>query len=208
MLIEDILREAPEQGSRKTVVIFPGRFQPPHIGHMKSWKWLKQKYGDAFIATSDKVDPPRSPFNFQEKKRLMMHAGIPSNAIVQVKNPYVAQEIVSKYNPEDITLIFAVSEKDMDEDPRFTFKPKKDGSPAYLQSFKDNQGNLKSAKEHAYVATVPTFNFSVNGAPMKSATEFRANFAQADDSTQAKMIADLYGSYDDAIHNLMKEKIV
>lgn len=193
---------------RKTVVIYPGRFQPPHIGHMQAWKWLKDKFGTAFIATSDKVAPPRSPFNFNEKKMLFMHAGVPANAIVQVKNPYQALEIVNQYNPADITLLFAVSKKDMDEDPRFSFNPKKDGSPGYLQSYKEHMGDLKSAAEHAYVTVVPTFDFKIQGEPMRSATEFRANFAAADEATQAKMIEDLYGSYNDKVHNLMREKIV
>lgn len=206
MLIEDIINEA-EAGYDK-LVLYPGRFQPPHIGHMQAWQWLKKTYGDAYIVTSDKVDPPRSPFNFQEKKRLMMHAGVPENRIIQVKNPYMAQEIVKTVDPNKTVLIFAVSQKDMDEDPRFTFKPKKDGSPSYFQPYKKNQANLEPLSKHGYIATVPTFNFSVNGAPMKSATEFRANFAKADDSTQVKMIRDLYGDYDAGVHELMREKIV
>jgi len=209
MLIEDIIREADSSRSTyNTVAIYPGRFQPPHIGHMKAWKYLKDKFGDAFVATSDKVDPPRSPFNFNEKKKLLMHAGVPAQNVVQVKNPYRADEIVKDFDPNKTVLVFAVSEKDMAEDPRFSFKPKKDGSPSYLQSYKENQADLKPLSTHAYVATVPTFKFNVMGEPMKSATEFRSNFSKANDSQQAKMIEDLYGKYSDDIHNLMREKIV
>ena len=68
--------------------------------------------------------------------------------------------------------------------------------------------NLQPASKHGYITTVPTFNFNVLGKPMRSATEFRAQFAQADDNTQAQMIEGLYGSYSDEIHNLMKAKIV
>lgn len=208
MLIEHIINEAnPARSQYKTVVIYPGRFQPPHIGHMKAWKWLKDKFGNAYIATSDKVDPPRSPFNFAEKKSLLQFAGVPATSIVQVKNPYQAQEIVSKFDADNTILIFAISEKDMAEDPRFQFGPKKDGSPSYLQNYKKNQADLQPLSKHGYIATVPTFNFNVLGNPMKSATEFRANFAAADDSTQAKMIHDLYGQYSDKIHNLLRAKI-
>jgi len=206
MLIEDILRETNQQ--METVVVMPGRFSPPHIGHMKAWKWLSQKFGDTYIATSDKVAPPRSPFNFNEKKTLLMHAGVPATQIVQVKNPYLANEIKEKYDPETTVIIFAVSEKDMAEDPRFTFKPKKDGSPSYFQPYDQNIDNLRPMSEHGYIATMPTFKFNVLGQPMKSATEFRANFAQADDRTQEKMIVDLYGKYSDNIHQLLKTKIV
>ena len=61
--------------------------------------------------------------------------------------------------------------------------------------------------KHGYIIVAPTFNFTVLGEPMKSATEFRRDFANADTETQAKMIADLYGSYDKQVHRLMAEKI-
>lgn len=209
MLIEDIINEAnPARSSYKTLALMPGRFQPPHIGHMKAWRWMKENFDDAYVVTSDKVEPPRSPFNFNEKKALFMHAGVPSNKIVQVKNPYRADEIVSKMDPNNTILVFGVSQKDMEEDPRFSFKPKKDGSPSYFQPYKENQADLKPLSEHGYIVVVPTFKFTVLGKPMRSATEFRAEFANADDSKQAKMIEDLYGKYSDKIHNLMREKIV
>lgn len=53
----------------KTLVIYPGRFQPFHKGHAQVFQWLKNKFGDAYIATSDKVEAPKSPFNFKEKSR-------------------------------------------------------------------------------------------------------------------------------------------
>ena len=42
---------------------------------------------------------------------------------------------------------------------------------------------------------------------MKSATEFRSNFAQADTETQKEMITDLFGKYDSKVHELMSTKI-
>lgn len=190
------------------LVFYPGRFSPAHKGHMQVWKWLVNKFGNAYIVTSNVVKPPRSPFNFQEKKALLVHAGVTPASIVQVKSPYVTNEIVDTIDKSSTVLVFAVSEKDMAEDARFSFNPKKDGSPSYLQSYADNINNLKPATEHGYVTTVPTFSFDVLGKPMRSATEFRAQFAQADYDTQAAMIEDLYGSYDKDIHALMKAKIV
>jgi hypothetical protein len=43
---------------------------------------------------------------------------------------------------------------------------------------------------------------------MRSASEFRANFAQADSETQRAMITDLFGQYDPKTHNTMAQKIV
>ena len=190
---------------QQTVVIYPGRFHPFHKGHAAAFKYLADQYGKVFISTSNKVDPPKSPFTFAEKKQMMIHAGIPSSAIVQTKNPYQAVEITQNYDPEKTVLIFAVSEKDMDEDPRFRFAPKKDGSPSYFQPLKS--GTLRPFSKHGYITTVPTLDFTVLGEPMRSATELRANFSRADDDTQKQMIVDLYGTYDPQVHSIMQTKI-
>jgi cytidyltransferase-like protein len=199
MRISDLFEQ-----TQKTVAIYPGRFQPFHRGHAEVYKWLTTKFDSVFIATSDKVEPPRSPFKFAEKRMLMIHAGVPSSAIVQVKNPYVAAEITSKFDADTTSAVFAVSQKDMDEDPRFQFKPKKDGSPGYYRPF---GGEMEPLSKHGYIIVAPTFNFNVLGEPMKSATEFRRDFASADIKKQAEMIEDLYGSYDKKIHSLMAQKI-
>ena len=99
----------------KKVVIFSGRFQPFHMGHYKSYKHLLKKLPDAdvYIATSNKTDSQKSPFNFMEKKLIMMRMfKIPSNRIVQVKNPYSPIEILSKYPEESTVYISSVGEKD------------------------------------------------------------------------------------------------
>ena len=135
---------------------------------------------------------------------MMLHAGIPADAIVQTKSPYRADEIVSQYDSETTVLIFAVSEKDMAENPRFSFAPKKDGSPSYFQPLSDK---LETLDKHGYITTVPTLDFTVLGKPMRSATKFRRNFTQADEETQAEMIKDMYGSYSKEIHDIMSGRI-
>jgi len=188
------------------LVVYPGRFHPFHKGHASVYAALVKKFGadKVFIATSDKVLPPKSPFTFEEKKKMMIHTGIPASAIIQTKNPYQAQELVANYDPANTILMFAVSDKDMAEDPRFTFKPKKDGSPSYFQ--KAGKG-MESLDKHGYIVSVPTLSFKVLGEPMRSATEFRSNFAKSDDDMQEQMITDLFGSYNPEIHELMKAKI-
>lgn len=199
MRISDLFEQA-----QNIVAIYPGRFQPFHKGHAAVYKWLTKKFNNVYIATSNKVEPPRSPFNFEEKKMMMMHAGVPAASIVQVKNPYIAEEITSRFDPANTIAVFAVSEKDMEEDPRFQFRPKKDGSPSYYQPF---GGEMQTFDKHGYIIVSPTFDFTVLGQPMRSATELRRDFAQADTDTQARIIKDLYGKYDPAIHKIMSAKI-
>ena len=189
-----------------TVVIYPGRFHPFHKGHKSVYDTLVKRFGKnrVFIATSSVVDPPKSPFTFEEKRAMIALTGIDPSRVIQTKSPYQATEITNNYDPQNTVALFAVSDKDMAEDPRFSFKPKKDGSPSYYQpAQKDMQGFDK----HAYIVTVPTLQFGVLGEPMRSASEFRAKFANADERTQEKMITDMFGKYDKKIHNIMSQKI-
>ena len=165
-----------------TLVIYPGRFHPFHKGHKSVYDALVKRFGKnrVFIATSNKVDPPKSPFTFEEKRAMMALTGVDPSRVVQVKNPYQAVEITDNYDPQNTIALFAVSDKDMAEDPRFSFQPRKDGEPSYYQPV---QKDMNTLDKNAYIITVPTLQFDVLGKPMQSASEFRANFARADDDT-------------------------
>jgi len=54
----------------KVIAVYPGRFQPMGRHHAATFKWLQDKFGkeNTYIVTSDKVEMPKSPLNFQEKK--------------------------------------------------------------------------------------------------------------------------------------------
>ena len=192
-----------------TLVIYPGRFQPFHKGHRAVYDYLVQKFGrdNVFIATSNKVDPPKSPFNFSDKTQFMSLTGIPLDRVVESSQPYRAVEIVGKYNPSTTKLIFAVSQKDMDEDPRFKSWVKKDGTPAYFQPMPDDASRMATLDQHGYIMVVPTFNFTVLDQPMRSATEVRAQFANADPKTQKAIVKDLFGNYNDAVLQILQSKL-
>jgi len=192
-----------------TLVVYPGRFQPWHRGHHEVYNYLVKNFGRdrVFIATSNKVEPPRSPFSFAEKVQFMHFTGIPNDVIVEARDPYKAVELTSKYNPKTTRLIFAVSQKDMDEDPRFTFGYKKDGSPTYLQDMPKNAYQMQSLESHAYIMVVPTFPFKILGKDVEGATDIRRMFSEGDEQTQQQIIIDLFGRYSPDIHALMKNKI-
>ena len=192
-----------------TIVVYPGRFQPWHKGHRAVYDYLVSNFGRdrVFIATSNKVDPPRSPFSFSEKLQFMHLTGITSDSVVETRDPYKVPELVGKVDAGRTRIIFAVSQKDMDEDPRFKFGTKKDGTPTYFQPMPKDAYQMQSLDKHGYIMVVPTFNFTVLGQPMTSATQVRAQFAQSDDKTQREIIKDLFGSYSLEIHQIMKNKI-
>ena len=181
------------------IVIYPGRFHPFHRGHMASYEYLTKRFGDSavYIVTSDVQAPITSPFSYTDKVEMMTTLGVPAGHIVKVKNPYQAREITDSLTPEEkatTALIFAVSEKDMQEgSARFQFGTKKNGEPTYLQPMPESEKQLKPMSEHAYVMVTPTVNFRVKGADANSASQIRQMYIRGNDADRNSIIADLYG---------------
>jgi len=180
------------------IVIYAGRFQPFHLGHRQVYDWLTQKFGQdaVHIFTSNKTEPERSPWTFEDKAKMIMATGIPSDRVHMVANPYKAEEImrvmgITEDQLKNYKVIYAVGQKDMEDDPRFTFKPKKDGSASYLQPYND-RANV-SMDQHGLVIAVPTFTFKVLGKPITSATDIRNDLASAK-TNKNQLLQDLYGA--------------
>ena len=190
-----LFRSFEETDRVQILVIYPGRFQPWHKGHKAVYDYLTQQFGrdNVFIATSNKVDPPRSPFSFSEKIKFMNLTGVSSDRIVETRDPYKAIELVQNYNPQLTRLVFAVSEKDMAEDPRFKFGVKKDGTPTKLQPMPKNPKDMKPMTDHFYLMVTPTVNFKVQGADANSASEIRNKYISGKDADRDQIITDLYG---------------
>jgi hypothetical protein len=149
----------PENLQIKTVVaIYPGRFQPMGAHHAKTYKWLKSKFKNAYVATSGKVDLPKSPFSFAEKKKIIKSHGI--SKIVQVKNPYKAEEILKKYDPKTTAAVFMVGSKDAGR-----LKGK---------FFQDWKGKAEVGyKDGAYLILAPHVSMNVSGYGEMSGTAIR-----------------------------------
>ena len=196
---------------KKVFVIYPGRFHPFHAGHKGVYNYLSTKFGgnDVYITTTGVVELPKSPFTFDEKKEMMVATGIPANKILNVKNNYNLQSVSSQIpiNVERDSIIFAVSQKDMSEDPRFKNFVKKDGSPSYLQPMPKNESKLVPAIKHGYLITVPTTDFTVLGAPVRSASQLRSQYSTLKHDQQKAFIVDLFGSYNPKIHAILNNKL-
>ena len=99
------------------VAVYPGRFQPMGLHHYESYKWLSKQFGEknTYIATSDKTDPQQSPFNFEEKKKIMEKHGVPDSQIIKVINPYSPLKFfeAAGLDPKTTTIVYLVGEKDM-----------------------------------------------------------------------------------------------
>jgi len=191
----------------RNIVIYPGRFHPFHRGHMASYRHLTKMFGpeNVFIATSGKQAPVTSPFTFADKQNMMVKLGIPSDKIFQVRNPYQATEITQHFDPENTSVVFAVSEKDAD---RFSFAPKKDGTAGYMQPFPGPKKRLKPLNKHGYVLLTPTVKFKVQGADANSASEIRQRYINANDNDRISIITDLYGDPDKNLKQIFDARLL
>ena len=156
-LADQIISEDNEQITT-IIAIYPGRFQPMGKHHAQAYKWLKSKFKDAFVVTSDKVDLPKSPFSFNEKKKIISSHGIRN--IVKVKNPYQATELLKKYDPKTTAAVFMVGEKDASRLGSKFFRPWKGKAEV-------------GYKEGAYTIIAPHVSLKVPGHGEMSGTAIR-----------------------------------
>ena len=194
----------------KTVVIYPGRFHPFHKGHASVYDKLKQQFptADVFISTSGKTNDTNSPFEFDEKQRMIQSAGIDPKFVEMTANPYLANEITERYDLDKTKVIFAVSEKDMEGDkPRFKFGLKKNGEPSYFQPY-DKSKKMTSGDKHGYIATLPTMDFNILGKDIRSASQIRELYKKSDEQGRRDLIIDLYGSLDEEVKRIFDNKLI
>jgi hypothetical protein len=188
-LVETILGEA--AGMDKVVVVYSGRFQPFHKGHYATYDNLVRKFGkdSVYIGTSNVTDSKKSPFNFKEKKAIMMQMfGIPSSKIVNIKNPYAPEEILKKYDEDTTGLIVVVGEKDQNRLSGKYFTPYKG---------KVDKGYI----DKGYVYAAPAQANPISGTDVRywlsagSAADRKKNFTKA------------YPKFDDQIFKLITLKL-
>ena len=187
------------------VVCYPGRFQPCGAHHATTFRLLKAKFSavgaHTYMVSSNKVELPKSPLTFEEKQLIINAHGI--QEIVQVRNPYMANEVLKDYDPATTAVIYAVGEKDMiGKDARFKPGLTKKGKPTYYQYYEGNQGNLASYKQHGYLVVAPHVEINIPGIGEMSGTALRQLLSTADEETFASVM----GFYDPNIYAMCREK--
>ncbi len=169
-----------------TIVIMPGGFHPFHAGHYALYKSAVEAFPDADVYVAATADTSTRPFPFPVKEKLAKLAGVPANRFVQVKSPFKAEEITTRYNPLQDTLIFVRSEKDRASPPQ-PGGIKRDGSPSYLQPYTGK--DMEPFARHAYMAYLPTVEF---GPGITSASEIRAAWPKLDERRKTALVMSLY----------------
>tara|TARA_B100001093_G_scaffold354693_1_gene339235 strand:- start:13933 stop:16464 length:2532 start_codon:yes stop_codon:yes gene_type:complete len=197
-IVDDILTES---NIKKVIGIYPGRFQPAGIHHYKTYKWLDGKFDKAYVATSDKTDTSKSPLNFKEKKMIWTKHKVKN--VVKVKNPYVCEELLKKYDPNTTAVVYIFGEKDAGR----LKTTKADGSPAYYQSYDKNKNDLKPFAEHGYFIVAPHVSIKVLGKEV-SGTRIRdlLGSPKHDNMTKIQAFEELFGWYDEKIFKYLTKK--
>ena len=194
-----------EQDQKRVIAIYPGRFQPMGRHHYATYKALADQYGadNTFIATSDKTGP-KSPLNFEEKKKIMVAHGIPADKIVMTRSPYQSLEIIQNFDPETTAVVFAVGGKDMRESPRFANLDgfTKKGTPAYYKTYKPGE-ELIGLDKHGYLAVAPHIEINVPGYGEMSGTTLR----QALKGATAEAFQSIMGFYNQEIYDMLQGKL-
>ena len=187
--------------AKKVIAVYPGRFQPFGPHHKKVFQALQKKFGEVYITTSDIKAPPRHPMNFKEKVRHMVKMGIPKNRIIKEKVPYVANNLLKKFNKDTTAVVYVFGAKDAG---RLKGGKKKSGGLTYYQDLKSNANNLKGFEEHGYIYTAPTVKVS----GISSGTEIRnlLGSPKFDDKKREQIFKKTFGYFDKGVYTMMTNK--
>jgi len=181
---------------KKVVGVYGGRFQPFGPHHKKTYEWLKKRVDDAYITTSDIKQPPRHPMNFAEKVRHMTKMGIPKNRIIKEKSPYVAKNVLKKYDKDTTAVIYIFGAKDAG----------RLSGGKYFQDYKKNKNNMNGYEDNGYVLTAPHVSVSVGGKEV-SGTVMRQLLGSPDfENNREKLFKTAFGYFDKGIYNMMTNK--
>lgn len=176
-----------------TIVVYPGRFQPFGPHHFRSYQWLCKVFGPdrVYIVTSDVVGL-NSPLNFEEKRACIQKYNISANKIVKVKSPYRPTELLSRFDPNTTSIIFALGEKD---------SGRLNSNGDYFREF-FGQKNLEPFEKHGYVLEIPNVNITFAGRHV-NATFLREFIPTA----KRNEFEELMGYYDPDIHFMLKKRL-
>ena len=194
-----------EANQAQLVVLYPGRFQPFHLGHADVFRSLQSKFGrnNVFIATSNVTDAKKSPFNFADKTTIMHAAGVPADRVLETTSPY---KLPAQFDPASTIFVVAVGAPDADRlRPDST---KKDGTPGYYKTFK-SLAECETADKHGYVVIADERHFAINlngqevdvshGTPSRAAW----NMVRNDPAGRAEYMTQMFGRADPELGRIL-----
>ena len=194
-----------EDNGPEVVVVYPGRFQPFHLGHKEVFNSLQNKFGrdNVYIATSNKTDGAKSPFSFSDKTIFMNAAGIPSDRIIEVSNPY---KLPDQFDPTNTVYVAVVGSPDKNRlNPDST---KKDGAASYFKMF-DSFDKAVTADQHGYVIIADERNKQITlgdkTVDVSHGTQTRGawNAVRKDPKLRSQFLKQMYGRDDPEVGRVL-----
>lgn len=202
----------------KKVVIYPGRFQPMLPHHEIVYKKLQAEFPGAgvYLATSDKVEGSKSPFNFKEKAEIISEMyDVPMDHVVLAPQPYLVDSYKKQFDLENTMVIFAVGEKDTDRFPMnniddstgLDMTVRGEPRPKYYQMINTLQQHpALPMKERGYIHIAQTVK---SADEVASASAFRKAFTSVEDIEKRKQVFEKYmGTYNERVFNLFNNKLI
>lgn len=192
--MEKLEEEEQAPAAKRTIAVYPGRFQPMGKHHLQVFKTLQTQHGDdnVYILTSGKVAPPRSPLSFEEKKSIMVKHGIPEDQIIKVGNPYRITELDPHFDANDTTAIYVVGAKDHD----------RLSTGKAFDKYEEAEGDLVPFSEKAYLQIAPHICITLKNGEEMCGTSIRSTMKNLDEES----FEDLMGWFDKNIYDMLKKK--
>ena len=202
----------------KKVIIYPGRFQPMLPHHAEVYTRLQAQFpgSEVYVATSNKVEGSKSPFNFEEKKSIIteMH-GIPEDRIILAANPYLIDSYMKEFDQKNTMVIFAVGGKDEDRFPMrniddstgLNMAVRGERRPTYYQMINTlKQHPALPMSDRGYIHITPTV---AGMGEVASASAFRNAFTSVEDTEKRKEVFQKYmGTYNETMFTLFNNKLI
>lgn len=198
----------------KTIVIYPGKFQPPHRGHYGVYKQLRQRFGlDVFIAIKDRTPTPDNPLNSREIEHVWTQHKVPATHIIFTENWKHPVEIFNMVSPEHTIAIFALSKgeieplsrrKTTDEDGKEMWT-KLDGTPEYFQPHRGHETNMKPLSKHGYVVVADDIKVAGQPISTKNVREVLGSHKYSDENKK-KFFNWAFGWFNQGIYQMLSQK--
>jgi hypothetical protein len=201
---KQFLSEEDNQQTSEYIVIYGGRFQPMHPGHFGVVKSLEKTFGGSsiVIATSNRVesDPNAndySPFNFDEKRKLINGLFRPECDIVLCKNPTFSPSEITAHLNKNEAVILVVSEKD---------RARYEGKNNYYRILPDDYkpGDPLLSFKSTGISFVYIESMKKGGI---SATDVRRNLAQENENKAFAYFKKIYQSDSKELFDLMRSRL-
>lgn len=185
----------------KVVILYPGRFQPMHLGHFWGYQKLKEAFpeNEIYLVTSDIVKEKTHPFSFDEKVQIVttMFPIIDEEHIIENHYPYDIESTLEKLelNPAKVIVIVAIGEKD--------FESRFEDDPYYIEF----DGMLDyTANHHVYKYKLPQLELVI-GSETISGKIVRDIFSGDDENRKKLLFKTVYPEWNGKIYNLLNKNI-